>query len=319
MPRRRFSAIWPTGFLATKIDPMQILVTGASGQVGLALAKELSPLATLRLTNRQDLDLSKPHSIPERLEEIKPDLIINAAAYTAVDKAESEPGIAYAVNGDAVGVLGEWAARNDVPLIHFSTDYVFDGQATEPYDESHPVNPLSIYGKSKAEGERLLLRSGAPCLIVRTAWVYSATGKNFLKTIVKLAAERDELAVVSDQIGTPTSAGQIAKFIHFLVSEGREALPARFEKSSHIVHVTASNWTSWHGFASAIVAGMKRHGIAAKASAVRTIPTLDYPTPAVRPKFSRLSTARLELVFGFHLEPWEQALDGVLEELFSKQ
>ena len=319
MRRPRSSATWLTGFLATQIDPMQILVTGSSGQVGLALAKELSPLATLRLTNRQDLDLSKPHSLPERLEEIKPDLIINAAAYTAVDKAESEPDIAYAVNGAAVGVLGEWAAGNDVPPIHFSTDYVFDGQATEPYDESHPVNPLSIYGKSKAEGERLLLRSGAPCLIVRTAWVYSATGKNFLKTIVRLAAERDELAIVSDQIGTPTSVGQITQFIHFLLSEGREALPARFEKSSHIVHVTASDWTSWHGFASAIVAGMRRYGIAVKASAVRAIPTSDYPTPAVRPKFSRLSTTRLGRVFGFHPEPWEQSLDGVLTVLLSKQ
>ena len=130
-----------------------------------------------------------------------------------MDKAESEPAIAYAVNGSAVGVLGEWAAHNGVPLIHFSTDYVFDGQASEPYDESHPVSPLSVYGKSKLEGERLLLRTGAHCLIVRTAWVYSATGKNFLKTMVRLAAERDELAVVSDQVGTPTSADQIAKFI----------------------------------------------------------------------------------------------------------
>ncbi len=297
---------------------MQILVTGATGQVGLALAKELSPLATLRLTNRQDLDLSKPHSMPERLEEMKPDLIINAAAHTAVDKAESEPDIAYAVNGTAVGVLGEWAARHGMPLIHFSTDYVFDGQATEPYDEGHPVNPLSIYGKSKAEGERLLLRSGAPCLIVRTAWVYSATGKNFLKTIVRLAAERDELAVVSDQIGTPTSADQIAKFIHFLVSEGREALPARFEKSSHIVHVTASGWTSWHGFASAIVAGMTRHGLPVKATKIKAIPSIEYPTPAVRPGFSRLSTERLEHVFGFRPESWEDSLDNVLTTLSSE-
>ncbi len=132
---------------------MQILVTGASGQVGLALARELRPIGELCLTNRHDLDLSTPQSIPDRLDEIKPSLIINAAAYTAVDKAESEPGIADAVNGTAVGVLGEWAARKNVPLIHFSTDYVFDGQASEPYEESHPVNPLSVYGKSKAKGE----------------------------------------------------------------------------------------------------------------------------------------------------------------------
>ncbi len=210
---------------------MQILISGASGQVGLALARELSPLATLRLTNRHNLDLSTPHSIPERLDEIKPSLIINAAAYTAVDKAESEPGIAYAVNGTAVGVLGEWAARRGVPLIHFSTDYVFDGHASEPYEERQPFNPLSIYGKSKAEGERLLLASGAPCLIVRTAWVYSASGKNFLKTIVRLAAERDELAVVSDQVGTPTSADQIAKFIRYVIGGGRRRF--RYASKSH--------------------------------------------------------------------------------------
>ena len=294
---------------------MQILVTGASGQVGLALAKELRPLGDLCLTNRQDLDLSNPHSISGRLEEIKPGLIINAAAYTAVDKAESEPDIAYTVNGTAVGVLGEWAARKDVPLIHFSTDYVFDGQASEPYEESHPINPLSIYGKSKAEGERLLLDSGAPCLIVRTAWVYSATGKNFLKTMVRLAAERDELAVVSDQIGTPTSADQIAKFIRYVIGGGREALQARFEKSSHLVNFTAAGWTSWHGFASAIFAGMKRHSLPVKAAKVRAIPSSDYPTPAVRPKFSRLSLDRLASVFDYQPEPWVQALDEVLKQL----
>ena len=148
---------------------MQILVTGASGQVGFALARELKPSGTLCLTNRQDLDLSTPHSIAQRLEEIKPDLIINAAAYTAVDKAESETDIAYAVNGTAVGVLGEWAARKDVPLIHFSTDYVFDGEASEPYDENHPINPLSIYGKSKAQGEKLLLQ-------IRSALPYRKNG-----------------------------------------------------------------------------------------------------------------------------------------------
>ena len=294
---------------------MQILVTGASGQVGLALARELNPLGNLCLTNRQDLDLSKPHSILQRLEEIRPDLIINAAAYTAVDKAETEPDIAFAANGSAVGVLGEWAARNGVPLIHFSTDYVFDGRASEPYDESHPINPLSVYGKSKAEGERLLLRIEAHCLIVRTAWVYSASGKNFLKTMVRFASERDELAVVSDQVGTPTSADQIARFIRCVISEGRKALPERFEKSSRLVHFTASGWTSWHGFTSEIVAGMRRHGFPVKATNIRAIPSSEYPTPAVRPKFSRLSTARVERVFGFRAEPWEKALDEVLEQL----
>ncbi len=294
---------------------MRILVTGASGQVGQALARELGSLGNLRLAHRQDLDLSDLHSIAGCLDEIGPNLIINAAAYTAVDKAESKPGIAFAVNGTSVGVMGEWAARHGAPLIHFSTDYVFDGAASEPYDESHPINPLSVYGKSKAEGERLLLGSGAPCLIVRTAWVYSATGKNFLKTMVRLAVEKEELAVVSDQTGTPTSAGQIAKFICSVIGGGREALPARFEASSRIVHFTASGWTSWHGFASAIVAGMKRRGLPVKATKVRAIATSDYPTPAARPKFSRLSLARLERVFDYRPEPWERALDEVLDQL----
>lgn len=294
---------------------MQILITGASGQVGLALARELKPLGTLRLAGRQDLDLSQLPSIPLRLDEIKPDLIINAGAYTAVDKAESEPDIAFAVNGSAVGILGAWSARHGVPLIHFSTDYVFDGEASEPYGEDHAINPLSVYGKSKAEGERLLLHSEAPCLIVRTAWVYSAAGKNFLKTMVRLAGEREELAVVSDQIGTPTSADQIARFVRHIIGEGRDALSHRFEQASHVVHFTASGSTSWHGFANAIVAAMPRHGLPVKAKVVRAIPTSDYPTPAARPKFSRLSTARAERVFGFHAEPWQEALDEVLGQL----
>jgi dTDP-4-dehydrorhamnose reductase len=295
---------------------MRILITGASGQVGCALGEQLKNLGDLHLARRQDLDLSNPRDIPKKLDEIKPDLIINAGAYTAVDKAEAEPELAHTVNAASVAVLGDWACHANVPLIHFSTDYVFDGHASEPYAETAPINPLSVYGLSKAEGERLLLQTAAPCLVIRTAWVYSSIGRNFLKTIVKLASEREELAVVSDQIGAPTSADQLAKFVHRLVSEGREELAAGFEKSSRIVHFTAAGWTSWHGFATAIVAGMKRYGIPVKASQVRAIPSSGYPTPAVRPKFSRLSTARLEGVFGYRVESWEEALDDVLKRVF---
>lgn len=294
---------------------MRILVTGATGQVGLALAKTLKPLGELLLANRQDLDLSELAAIPLRLDAINPNLIVNAGAYTAVDKAESEPDAAFAVNARAVGALGAWSARSGAPLIHFSTDYVFDGAASEPYEENHPVNPLSVYGKSKAEGERLLLLTDAPCLIVRTAWVYSATGKNFLKTMVRLAGERDELSVVSDQFGTPTSAGQIACFIHHILCEGRDPLPQRFKQASHLVHFTASGSTSWHGFASAIVSAMPRYGLPVQAKTVRAIPSSDYPTPAKRPKYSRLSTARTEQVFGFRPEPWEKAMNEVLDQL----
>lgn len=294
---------------------MRILVTGASGQVGQSLGRELAPLGDLFLADRHAFDLSDFNSIPERLREIAPHLIINAAAYTAVDKAEAEPSVAYAVNAAAVGVLGEWAAQNRIPLIHFSTDYVFDGEASEPYDECHPVKPLSVYGKSKAEGERLLLKTEAPCLIIRTSWVYSARGKNFLKTIVRLAAERDELAVVSDQIGTPTSAPQIAKFIRHILSEDHDALAGRFEAASHLINFIASGWTSWHGFAEAIVARMPAHGFPVRAKTIRPIATSDYPTPALRPKFSRLSDLRMKRVFGFAPDGWEIALDEVFEDL----
>ncbi len=294
---------------------MRILITGAAGQVGLALGRELASLAELCLTARDDLDLSKPHAIAERLNGIMPDIIINAAAYTAVDKAETERDAAFTINATAVEALGEWAARRNAPIIHFSTDYVFDGRESEPYIETHPVNPLSVYGKSKAEGERLLLGTGAPCLIVRTAWVYSSTGKNFLKTIARLAVEKEELAIVNDQVGTPTSSSQIAQFIHTLVRESAASLPSLFEKSSHVVHFIASGQTSWHGFASAIVAGMRRRGIAVKTSSMRAIPSSDYPTPATRPHFSCLSTERLERVFGYRPAAWEHALDQVLDSM----
>ena len=171
---------------------MRILITGASGQLGQALAQKLAPVAELSLATRQEIDLSKPETIAEKLDWISPELIVNAAAYTAVDRAEDEAGLAFTVNAAAVGVLGDWVARKGVPLIHFSTDYVFDGKASEPYCEQQPVNPLSVYGKSKAEGERLLFESAAPCLVVRTAWVYAQAGKNFLRTIARLACEREE-------------------------------------------------------------------------------------------------------------------------------
>jgi len=292
---------------------MRILITGANGQVGAALAQELAGLAELVFATRSDLDLSRQEEIGAQLRSAQPDLIINAAAYTAVDRAETEQDQAYRVNAIAVGAMGRWAAEQNVPLIHFSTDYVFNGDASEPYSESDSVCPLSIYGKSKAEGERLLLSSGADCLIIRTAWVYSHHGKNFLTTIARLASERTELAVVSDQLGTPTSSVQIAKFVRQVVGEGPPALPALFARASRLVHFTASGWTSWYGFASAIVDGLKQRGVPLKASQIRAIPSVEYPTPAPRPKYSRLSLERLAQVFDHHPEPWEQALNDVLD------
>jgi dTDP-4-dehydrorhamnose reductase len=194
---------------------MRILVTGANGQVGLALAQALENEADLRLAARQDLDLSKPRALAERLSAIEPDLIVNAAAYTAVDKAETEREEAFTVNAAAVEALGEWAVGRNVPVIHFSTDYVFDGDAREPYVETHPLNPLSVYGKSKAEGERLLLGTGAPCLIVRTAWVYSSTGKNFLKNNYE-ACERERGAFRGQRSSGDTDVGSSDRAIYSL-------------------------------------------------------------------------------------------------------
>jgi dTDP-4-dehydrorhamnose reductase len=295
---------------------MRILVTGSTGQAGLALGRELAQEAGLILAGRDRIDLSKPEALTGQLDSIRPDLIVNAAAYTAVDQAEKEAELAYTVNAIAPATLGEWACRYAVPLIHFSTDYVFDGRASDPYCETHPVNPLSVYGTSKAEGERLLLETGAPCLIIRTAWVYSSSGRNFLKTIARLARERDELTVVNDQEGTPTSSSQIAAFVHWLIQAGPAGCLELFEKSSRLVHFTASGWTSWHGFATAIVAGMRERGVPVKAMNIRAIPSSEYPTPAVRPKFSRLSLTKLNHVFGYCPDAWEQALTGVLNEMF---
>jgi dTDP-4-dehydrorhamnose reductase len=296
---------------------MRVLITGAGGQVGKALAQELAETNDLYLVTRNELDLANTVGIAPALDEIAPDLIINAAAYTAVDQAEVEKDLAFAINAEAVGVLGLWAAKNGAPVIHFSTDYVFDGYASEPYDESHPVNPLSVYGLSKAKGETLLQESGARCIIMRTCWVYSAVGKNFLKTMLRLAGEKDELTVVDDQIGTPTSASQIALFVKDILSERQGSLPDLIQRSCSLVHFSADGWTSWHGFATAIVERAKTLGAPLKASKVRAISSTEFKTAAQRPAFSRLSTARLQRVFSHQPETWQNAMESELQSLLN--
>ena len=259
---------------------MRILVTGVTGQIGGALLPRLQGLrveglpveglATTLAADRTMLDLSMPQAIPSTLDRLAPDIIVNPAAYTAVDKAEDEPELAMRVNAQAPGIIARWAAARHVPLIHFSTDYVFDGSGERAWREDDSPHPLSAYGASKLAGENEVRAAGGTCLIVRTSWVYAAAGKNFLRTIARLARERAELRIVADQTGAPTSAALIADTIARILSDGIESLRARCTQSGGIVHVAAAGETSWHGFACAIVEGLRERGVKLTVERVRT-------------------------------------------------
>jgi dTDP-4-dehydrorhamnose reductase len=294
---------------------MRVLVTGVSGQVGSAIAARAEFSGDIIPATRQVLDLSRPREMGSLLDALQPDLIVNAAAYTAVDRAEEECELAFRINADAVAKLGRWACEKGVPVIHFSTDYVFDGRGDHPFSEDGTVNPLSVYGKSKAEGERLLRVAGPAHLVIRTSWVYAAQGKNFLRTIARLAQEREHLRVVANQFGAPTSANQIADCVASILRRRLHDLPDLFAKADNMVHFTASGVTSWHGFASAIVDGLKRRGVALRARTVEPILSSEYPATAVRPANSRLDTSRIQKVFGICATPWREALDRELDLL----
>lgn len=289
---------------------MNILVTGRYGQVGWELQRTLLPLGRIVAVDQQDLDLADPAAIRRMLEALRPDVIVNPAAYTAVDKAESEPGLAHAVNAEAPALLAQWAARQGALMIHYSTDYVFDGAKAAPYVETDPAGPLGVYGRSKRAGEEAVLASGADHLIFRTSWVYGARGANFLRTILRLAAEREELRIVADQIGAPTWSRLLAEATSLAVRQAlAERRHGRFK--SGLFHLACAGETSWHGFASAIVEG--RQGLRVKA--VTPITTADYPTPAQRPANSRLDTGAFRARFGLALPDWRDCLKLCLEEL----
>ena len=274
-----------------------ILVTGANGQLGAELATALAPHGRVVATGHAELDLSNADAIVATLREVRPALIVNAAAYTAVDQAEKDEALARLVNGVAPGVLADEAKRAGAVLIHYSTDYVFDGRATAPYDEDAPVSPLSAYGRSKLEGERAVAASGADALVMRTSWVYGRRGRNFLTTMQRLAGERDEIRVVDDQTGAPNWSRELARATARIVARG---LPWVAERRG-LHHLTARGATTWYGFARAILADVPR---------VRIVPitTADYPTPARRPQWSVLDTARFERTFGFALPDWHASL-----------
>lgn len=284
---------------------MRVVITGCRGQVGWELVRALAPLGDITALDRAGLDLADPDDIRTKIRALRPDVIVNAAAYTAVDRAESEPGLAHAVNARAPGVLGEEAARCGALLVHYSTDYVFDGSKPTPYDEDDAPNPLSVYGRSKLEGEHAVQDSGCRHIILRTAWVYAARGKNFLLTILRLAAERPELRVVNDQYGAPTSAPSIAAATATIVHAA-----VRGNGATGVFHLTAAGRTTWHAFAGLIVASMPPPH-----PAVLAIPSSEYPTAARRPGNSCLDNTRLAQTFGIHMRDWREEAQRVLAEL----
>lgn len=292
---------------------MRILLTGATGQVGGALQRPLAAIGELATVDRRALDLSNPETIAAALDRLRPHLIVNPAAYTAVDLAEDEPDLAFRINSESPGVMARWAAGHDVPLVHFSTDYLFDGSGNVPWLEDSQPAPLSVYGASKLAGEEAIRDAGGRHLIVRTSWVYAAEGRNFLCTIARLARERQELRIVSDQFGAPTSAQIIADVVTSILQ--RELAGDLFRDSRGPINVTASGVTSWHGFATAIVAGLRRRGADLAVKDITPIQAADYPTKAIRPVNSRLDNRRLGRLFNIEAPSWQQALDVELDAL----
>jgi len=293
---------------------MRILLLGGNGQVGTELRRSLSPLGEVIAGTRNGMlddgtrcetaDFDQPGALRDLVDRVAPAIVVNAAAHTQVDKAESEPEAAFRANAEAPAVLADACARGRALLVHYSTDYVFDGGASRPYREDDPVAPLGIYGTSKLAGERAIRDSGARHLIFRTAWVYGGHGRNFLRTMLRLAGERDELRVVADQHGTPTPASLIADVTARVLAQAPE--------HSGLWHLTASGHTTWHGFADAIIERAHALGLVANRPRVVPISSAEFPTPAARPAYSVLDCGKLERDFAIVLPEWEHALDEVL-------
>jgi dTDP-4-dehydrorhamnose reductase len=292
---------------------VRTLLTGVTGQVGAALLRRLGP-DTVIAADRGLIDLAFPDRIAPALDRLRPELIVNPAAYTAVDSAEDERDLAFTVNAEAPGAMARWAAAHNVPFIHFSTDYVFDGSGDSPHAENAECRPLSVYGASKLAGERAVQTAGGVHLVVRTSWVYAASGTNFLRTIARLARERDELRIVADQVGAPTSAACIADGVAHIVSQ-QDTLPARFAAAEGVVHLAAKGQASWFEFASAIIAGLGHRNVALALKNLTPIRSSEYPTKAARPLNSRLNLTRLQTVFGFRPPAWTTCLEAELDTL----
>jgi len=293
---------------------MKILLLGKDGQVGWELQRSLATLGQVVACNRVQADLENPAQLRQLIREQKPELIVNAAAYTAVDKAETDSVLARVINTEAVAVLAEEAAALNAWLVHYSTDYVFDGNKSAPYNETDSTLPQSTYGLTKRDGENAITASGCKHLILRTSWVFAAQGNNFAKTMLRLAKERNELKVVCDQIGAPTSAELIADVtalcLYRLINDAELQATA-----SGIYHLTASGETSWHGYAQTVLQEAVIHGTLLKAQQVHPIPTSAYPLPAKRPANSRLNTHKLRSTFGITLPSWQDHVKRLIAEL----
>jgi dTDP-4-dehydrorhamnose reductase len=301
---------------------MRLLLIGGNGQVGFELARSLAPLGDLQITTRSgrlpggavclQLDLDDASSLNDCVETAAADVIVNAGAYTAVDRAEDEPERAFRANADAVAAIAQACARRGSMLVHYSTDYVFDGRSQRAWSESDPTAPLGVYGASKRAGELAIADSGCAHLVLRTAWVYAARGQNFFRTMLRLGAERTELSVVADQRGAPTPARWIAAATAALIARLDAASPPR-----EILHLTAAGECSWHEFACAIFEDAHAAGLLAVTPTVHAIETAEYPTRARRPAFSRLDNARLKECWDLALPEWRVGLRQVIAELAS--
>ncbi len=286
----------------------KILLIGKEGQVGRELSFLLKPFGELTLFGKEDLDLTQADRIREQLRNVQPHVIVNAAAYTAVDQAEEEPDLALAINGTAPAILAEEAKKLGAALVHYSTDYVFDGEKQDPYTEEDSPNPMGVYGRTKLAGDEAIQSTGLPHLIFRTAWVYGLKGKNFLLTIQRLAKERDELKIVDDQIGSPTWCRTIAQatanVLTQILPQSSPGDLSRIEQASGLYNLVCGGQTSWFGFAQAILEASS----SSQDTKLIPIPTSEYPTPAKRPQNSVLSTKKLKSAFGIAPPAWDVTL-----------
>ncbi len=298
---------------------MKILLTGKSGQVGFELQRALAPLGQIYAVDASDCNLADAEAIRKLVRHVRPDVIVNAAAYTAVDKAESESDLAYAINADAPRILGEEANKSGAWVVHYSTDYVFDGTKQGAYKESDTTNPQSVYGRSKREGELGLAQTNPHHLILRTSWVVGAHGANFAKTMLRLASERDALNVVADQFGAPTSASLLADVTALLIQQKQHSEKNRFPYGTY--HLVAGGETNWCDYARFVISEAIKAGRLLKVHPehINPISTAEYPTPAKRPANSRLDTTCFREAFALELPHWQVGLSHILQQIFNNQ